>query len=62
MEETLHGEKVTFSPKLLEIGNKQDYYAHHTYMLSEVYNENNCNIDNIISHILAYIEDEVKKI
>jgi peptidase M14, carboxypeptidase A len=62
LEETLYGEKVTFSPKLLEIGNKQDYYAHHTYMLSEVYNENNCNIDNIISHILAYIEDEVKKI
>ena len=60
LEEQLIGDRIIFTPKIVE-GTQQNYYAHNTYSLSDIYPKKFSQREVIIDYILEYLTKEVQK-
>lgn len=60
LEEQLIGDRIIFTPKIVE-GTRQNYYAHNTYSLSDIYPKKFSQREVIIDYILEYLTKEVQK-
>ena len=60
LEEQLIGDRIIFTPKIVE-GTQQNYYAHNTYFLSDIYPKKFSQREVVIDYILEYLTKEVQK-